>query len=214
MSGALPEKDTTATRLVEAVAGDVLALVLPGSGTFVQVLREYKKHKLDAAHEILIEEVRKGDRRLDDAEADEFVPIAYRYFKAAQDGAANRNIRLLAKLIGQDIAKHDLRSDRFLSQEESISNLSLEELICLSVLIEDCRHSIKQTGRVPQLKPDQFSSIKNKAIAEYPDHFQDESAVLSNFALLAGKGWVMPMTLSTYGGVVQPFTVLRTLSSG
>jgi hypothetical protein len=86
-----------------AIVGDVLsALQLPG-GSFVGKLGDkFLERKQKEAAEILIEEVSKGSPEpinFSDSDTDPLIEIIYRFSKAAADGAARENLRLLAQVI-------------------------------------------------------------------------------------------------------------------
>ena len=205
MSKTLPEQDTTASRLADAIVGDFLSTLIPGSGTIVQVLREYKKSKLKEAHEILLEEIKSGNRVLGSNEANDFVPIAYRYFKAAEEGATQRKLKLLAKFIRDEIETSTLDFDRFSRIEVGLDGLTTDELICLAEFARTTREFIHVLRKPLLLTNDDFDNIKNRLRASHPNRFMSDYKMLASFALLSGKGWAIPLVMSVYGGSTSPY---------
>jgi len=86
-----------------AIVGYVLsALQVPGSGFFGKLGDKYLERKQSEAAEILIEEVSKGSPEpinFTESDTDPLIEIIYRFSKAAADGAARENLRLLAQVI-------------------------------------------------------------------------------------------------------------------
>jgi len=86
-----------------AIVGDVLsALQVPGSGFFGKLGDKYLERKQSEAAEILIDEVSKGSPEpinFTESDTDPLIVIIYRFSKAAADGAARENLRLLAQVI-------------------------------------------------------------------------------------------------------------------
>lgn len=95
-------------------------------------LKAMLKRRLEAAREIALEEIRVGDRSLWEAEPDEVVAIVYRYLRAAQEGAARINLRLLARVIAGQAHMGNLKADEFLYYADILASLRREEIIALA----------------------------------------------------------------------------------
>src|SRR5262245_24999495 len=68
--------------------------------------------RMEKARDVLIEELSLGRTTIDDAfEADESVAIIYRYGRAAQEGAARLNLRLMAKIMAGQKASRTLTAN-------------------------------------------------------------------------------------------------------
>ena len=128
----LPEENSVA-RIAEAVFQDLISSFVPGSGVAFAALREFKNNKINQAHEILISEISKGRVHLDREEIQYFIPIAYRYFKAAEAGTQARNVTLLARLIQKEITASNLLAENYFKFEPAVRDLCLEELVVLSI---------------------------------------------------------------------------------
>lgn len=124
-------------RAVEAVAADVLSLCgIPGStaGLAISVaLEAMMKHRQDAAREVLLTELRKGEKTLHQiGEVDELAAMLFRYSRAAQEGAARLNLRLMAKVIAGQAQAGALVADEFLAWADVLASLRREEVILLA----------------------------------------------------------------------------------
>lgn len=128
--------------LITGSASDILlAANFPATGFIVGtgsvVLNRLLKRRIEKARDIALEEIRSAKQsNLSTAEADEFVAIVYRYLRAAQEGAATLNLRLMAKIMrGQFIHKSLYASD-FLALADILSSLRRDEVVYLATLLK------------------------------------------------------------------------------
>lgn len=123
-----------------AVAADILSLYqVPGSntvGAVIQVaLQELFARRLRVAREIMIDELRRGDKVLRQiGEVEEAAAIFYRYARAAQEGSARLNLRLLAKVVAGQTVQGNLVADEFLCWADILASLRREEIVLLATL--------------------------------------------------------------------------------
>jgi hypothetical protein len=114
-----------------AIVGDVLsALQVPGSGFFGKLGDKYLERKQREAAEILIEEVSKGS-----PEPIPLIEIVYRFSKAAADGAARENLRLLAQVIAGLKRNKALQSDKFRKWANVLEQVTRDELLVIGKAI-------------------------------------------------------------------------------
>src|SRR6516165_3622152 len=73
-----------------------------------------------------------GDER--DAEVEEAAAIFYRYMRAAQEGGARLNLRLMAKIIAGQADRGNLVADEFLYYADMLASLRREEVLALGTL--------------------------------------------------------------------------------
>jgi hypothetical protein len=130
------------------------------------VLGSILKKRSDSAREILLEELSLGQKTIHDTgQLDELVAITYRYFRAAQEGTARLNLRLLAKVIAGQAHLGNLIADEFLYYAELLASLRREELILIATfqrvsrrLNETEAHKIWEPAAeelVPKVFPDE-----------------------------------------------------------
>lgn len=68
----------------------------------------------------------------DPGETDEFVAILYRYLSKAQEGAACLNLRLMARVVREQLEGPGLYASEFLRYSELLASLTREEVILLA----------------------------------------------------------------------------------
>lgn len=124
------------TEILPAVIEDVFAsLQIPGGSVASQLLQSIFRKKAEEAREILLDEIRFGQSPA--LAEDEAVYIIYRYLRAAQEGAARINLRLLSQVIARDTELTSLTADRFLYYSDIISSLTIDEIKFLGMMVRD-----------------------------------------------------------------------------
>ncbi len=91
------------------------------------------QRRAEAAREILLSEMALG-RALIEPNEDEAVAVTLRYMRAAQEGTARLNLRLLAGVIAGKISGGGLYADEFLRWADILAGLKREEVITLGVM--------------------------------------------------------------------------------
>ena len=95
----------------------------------------YLKRKADAARDILLEEIQTGETLPPQgASSDDTVAVIFRYLRAANEGAARVNLRLLAKAIVGNLRTGSLVADEFQLYADALANLSRDEIIVIGAL--------------------------------------------------------------------------------
>lgn len=165
---------------VGAVVSDVLSVCgVPGASTvgmaFSAAVEAVMTRRRDNAREILLEELRKGKAFVDQATSiDEWVAVLLRYSRAAQEGTARLNLRLMAKVIAGQAQAGPLVADEFLGWADALASLRREEVILIAsfgLTLDEWR------AEPPQEKGDSRSSVSLwKAVASQliPGAFKDE----------------------------------------
>lgn len=169
--------------LLSAVVGDTFSAYSLAAGNVAGVGFSVAAQKLinrrtEAARDILIAELKRGERSLTAPELDEAVAVLLRYWRAAQEGTARLNLRLMAQVISGQAHLGCLYADEFLRQADLLASLRREEIIYLGELIkqwfaleiyqnasEETR--IKETNKllVTQLVPIPFSDREEMEIS-------------------------------------------------
>lgn len=90
--------------------------------------------RAEAAREVLVDKLAKGKAKLKDLPEDDVAAVVYRYMRAAEEGAARLNLKLLADVIvGQD-AEPGFYANDFLLWADVLSGLRREEVAVLGTL--------------------------------------------------------------------------------
>jgi hypothetical protein len=114
---------------VSTIAGGSIA------GFFVsETLSHLLRRIAESAREILLEELRSGEAQLPPAQIDEGIAIIYRYFRAAQEGAARLNLRLMAQTIAGQASLSALSASDFLRDADVLASLRRQEIFLLAKL--------------------------------------------------------------------------------
>lgn len=90
--------------------------------------------RAERARDIFIDELKRGDRTIHEIAEDEAAAITYRYFRAATEGAARINLRLMAAVVGGSEQKPGTYADDFLRWADVIASMTREELIVCGVV--------------------------------------------------------------------------------
>lgn len=92
--------------------------------------KELLRRRAAAAKEILIAKLRYGAADVTDiADVDEVAAMVFRYARAASEGTARRNLRLMASVLTGQLTRKPLYADEFLRWADLIASLSREEII-------------------------------------------------------------------------------------
>lgn len=133
--------------LLGAVVKDLLSAVGVPSGILGEAFQAMQKRRLEAARAILLDELAEGQKTLLDAGGvDELVAILHRYARAAQEGAARLNMRLMARVVRGMAATPPLVADEFLAWADVLASLRREELILVATLARARRRAADQSG--------------------------------------------------------------------
>jgi len=124
---------------VASVVADIMgAFMIPGGSTMSAAIQHVFKKRLDTAREILLQEIKDGSKDMGDAaELEEVAAIIYRYGRAAQEGAASANLRLLAKVIAGQMQVSSLNANDFLYYADILSSLKAQEIQLLGIMMRE-----------------------------------------------------------------------------
>lgn len=176
-----------------AVMQDVCSLVgIPCASTATAIYQEIQARRLDAARNIAIEELGQGHRRLSSmGELDEQVAILHRYFRAANEGTARLNLRLLAKIIAGHSEQAPLRADDFMYYADILSSLRREEVILLGTLY---RHTSEERER-GEMPPEVAAERKTReeliptVFASQDEYLATAGALMRTGLIIIQSGW-------------------------
>lgn len=187
--------------LLSAAAEDAVSLFLPFGGNTLGAitglaLEEMFRKRQEQARKILLDELRKGDRRIEDAaDVDEIVAIVHRYGRAAQEGAARLNLRLMAKVIAGQAHTGNLVADEFLYYADLLASLRREEVILIATL-----HRLRKQAEPINRDDDSHHRLWLQAVSSFaPSLFPSEDEVRAA-ATAATRTGLVQVSGSTIGG--------------
>lgn len=100
----------------------------------------------DLARDTLLERVNSGDVTIETAaEQDEAAAIIIKYLSAAANGAALRNLKLLADVAAARLRSKPVSADGYIHTADMIASLLPEEVFFLGELAESARYPISDT---------------------------------------------------------------------
>jgi len=117
-----------------ALAKDGLGTI-PGSNTLTKAVERLLERRRLAAHDILRDALSKGKISLPQAINElEAAAILYRFERAAIEGAATLNLRLMASVIAGQARVGNLVADEFLYYADILASLRREEIILIATM--------------------------------------------------------------------------------
>jgi hypothetical protein len=127
---------TTLPDIIGALITDTFELTgLHGGSVAGLAIGRYFRRRAEQARDILFEELRHaniGDAQV--ASEDDKIAVIVRYLRAAREGAARLNLRLLAKVIAGQIQLGHLVADEFLQYAEALASLSRDEIVIIGTM--------------------------------------------------------------------------------
>ena len=183
-----------------AALSDVLSLLsLPGGSLAGATLQKLFERRRRMAHEVLIEELGRGSVTLASAvlsdRADDAVAMIMRYMRAAEEGAARLNLRLMAQVIAGQQQLPTLTADEFLYHAAIIAALRREEIILLGTLF---RHWLSH-NREPDDVARTGSTLRATKASLIPRIFVNEAELTATMAAITRTGLLVPG--SAFGGI-------------
>jgi hypothetical protein len=127
---------TTLPEIIGAFVSDTLGFIgIPGGSVSQATIVGYFRRRHEMARDILFEELRHAN--ISDTQAaleDEAIAVIIRYLRAAQEGVARLNLRLLAKAIAGKLRSGSLVAEEFLRYAEALASLSRDEIIVIGAM--------------------------------------------------------------------------------
>ncbi len=170
---------------------------IAGAG-FALVAGQLLRQRAEQARDILLDELRRGEQTLSAPEVDETVAVLLRYGRAAQEGAARLNLRLMAKIIAGQAQQHVLYANEFLRHADVIAGLRREEVILLGALQ---RHWDAPAVQALANDHDRMNEAKRLMLAELiPVPFMDIAELAATEDAIVRTGFLAGT--ETFGGTI------------
>lgn len=94
----------------------------------------------------MMEAIARGDVRFSESDVEESVAIVYRYLRAAQEGAARTNLRLLADVFCGQARFGLVKADEFLYYADVLAPLRRDEILLTGCILRHWNQAIEQKG--------------------------------------------------------------------
>lgn len=192
-------------RTLAAIAADMVALTdVPVGNVLIEAVQAVQERRQRQPREILLEELRQGEALIERAEEiDELAAIMLKYVRAAEEGTARLNLRMMAMIIRGMSLKRTLVASRFLYYANFLATLSREEVIAITTLYKNERRS---RLKIP-IENDARARARADTKAELiPSIFPTERHLNGVLQSASRTGLVVP--LSGWGSLVYQTTPL------
>ena len=174
-------------RTIIAIVQDAMSLLMiPGGSIAGLTIENLFSSRAKAAREILLEELRSGRTTLDDAEVEETVAILERYLRAAKEGTARLNLRLMAKVIAGQKESRALTASEFLYYADMLASLRRDEIILLATIYKTWA---SHEGYVPPNEAHRMISALSEAQNQLiPSVFSDTDMFIATAGAITRTG--------------------------
>lgn len=170
-----------------------------------EALRAVLAKRLRAAQEIALEELRRGRGAFDRPSSENAASVALRYLRAAEEGAAVRNLRLMAQVMARLPQADALYADEFLRWADVVAGLRREECIAVAALYEAEKAANLNGTEKPQVWSVAFPDVTERYSGEGRP-FRTAEDLIQSLASSTRAGLVR--TGSGYGGISYQTTPL------
>lgn len=192
------------------LVGDVFSVFsLPGGGLAGEALKSIFKKRADSAREIILEELSRGNVRLSETDAEESAMIVYRYLRAAQEGAARMNLRLLAQTLAGQARLGLVKADEFLYYADMLTSLRRDEILLIGQILH-------HWNAAEHLKDDPLERMKyatgHSREALVPEVFVDDADFRANADALRRTGLLLIQATAGGGDRLGPSPLLFRLA--
>lgn len=124
--------------LLPDLIGDIAASAsgLPIGNVLSSLIEGVWRKRQERAKEVFLDEMRRGNLPQSYGQVDdETIAILLRFNRAAMEGAARRNLRLMARVFVGMAKVNSIHADEFLSLADALSSLRREEVVVLADLL-------------------------------------------------------------------------------
>jgi len=171
--GALAADYLTAKGLI--VAGGVSS----GGKSLVESLL---RRRAEEARDILVDAISKGKHTVRNIQDDEAAAIVLRYMRAAEEGAARLNLKLMAQVIAEQVSEPGFYANDFLLWADVLASLRREEVLILGVMY---RRAV-EVGDDPRIRTGEFWVDCKKALKEKYNMSDDTSEAYASSLMRTG----------------------------
>jgi hypothetical protein len=193
-----------------AVVGDVFGCFsMPAGGIAGEALKALFKKRADDAREIMLTELSSGKVRFSETDAEEAVAIVYRYLRAAQEGAARVNLRLLAQVLSGQAHLGLIKADEFLYYADILAPLRRDEILLTGRIIRHWENATDQKDDLIERKRTATTKAREALI---PSVFGDAAEFQAVADGLRRTGFFSIQATAGGGDLLGPSPVLLRLA--
>lgn len=193
--------------IAAALAGDIVSAFVPGGGIVAKTVEAIYARRVEKARAIFLCELKQGRKTFASKpeDLDEVVAIVMAYLRCAEEGAAQRNLRLLARVAIGQAAEERCDAARFLSWTSTLASLRFEEIAVVHAL------SCAERDTPPEQRP---NGVSPDAVAAQlaADHTLAEPEVTAYLNALLRTGLVVSNWGLGSGNVFRTTPLFRELS--
>lgn len=131
------------------------------------------------------EELKSGARTLDEADLPEAAAILFRYQRAAEEGAAKLNLRMLAAVFAGQAMHRSVAADDFLYLADILAPLKREEVILLGTMVRLHAKQTEQIKSIRNLQVQALDELVPNVFANAEDFMATAGALLRTGLLMA-----------------------------
>jgi hypothetical protein len=203
------EGTIVSTALVAVVSDAFGLFTWPGGALAGEVLSRLFKNRADAAQEIMLSELTRGNVRFSEIDPEECVAIVYRYLRAAHEGAARNNLRLLSQVLAGQARLGLVKADEFLYYADILTSMRRDEILLTGAILRSWNAASAQAS--DPTKRMQTATIQAK-VALISDVFEDDADFRSVADGLRRTGFLLTQPTAGGGDLLGPSPLLIRLS--
>lgn len=193
-----------------AVISDVFGLFsIPGGTMAGEALKALFQKRADDAREIMLTAISRGDIRFSETDVEESVAVVYRYLRAAQEGAARVNLRLLAEVFCGQARLGLIKADEFLYYADVLTPLRRDEILLTGCILRYWDEATEHKGGPIERMRSATLGAQNALI---PGVFEDREEFLAVADGMRRTGFFSIQATSGGGDLLSPSPVLRRLA--
>ena len=170
----------------EIVAGKIFDVIL--GEAFHGALAEFMAGQAAMAREEIVRQLERG--KLWAITDDKAAAAIFVYLRAARDGAARINLRMMAEALINAAQEPTFAPDEFRRQADALASLSRDEVLLLAAFLRAHRHAAEQRRDAVDSK--KSADLAWAAILADPSQFPPGFDVIPVGAALGRTGWVVP----------------------
>jgi hypothetical protein len=186
---------TTLPEIISAFVTDAFELTGTHGGSVAGVaVGRWFRGRAEQARDILFEELRQANvSEAHAASEDDAIAVIVRYLRAAREGAARLNLRLLAKVIVGQIQLGRLVADDFLQYAEALASLSRDEIVVIGTM-----YKLWSVREMPaSANPRAAADLWEEAIGDLTSCGMSPEVVITSGARAQRSGFIYALSAPT-----------------